>query len=157
MTLPALFRDHFQTAYVVRNLDGAIGRFRDRLGVAQWHVMPLPPGGPVARIGLAWVQELMIELIEALPDQPSIYQRWVPETDTAARFHHHGFLIDGDDDYQRAAEQFTAAGYAAAMSGSAGDILDFHYADTVAELGHYCELVHLRSGHKDFFAPVPRN
>jgi hypothetical protein len=27
----------------------------------------------------------------------------------------------------------------------------------VAELGHYCELVHLRSGHKDFFAPVPRN
>jgi hypothetical protein len=157
MTLPVLFRHHFQTAYVVRDLAGASAAFREHLGISKWHVLPLPDGSPVRRIGLAYVQNLMIELIEADPGQESIYRSWVPESDTAARFHHHGFLIDNTDEFHQAARQFEASGFRTAMAGNSGDILDFHYADTVDQLGHFCELVHLRPAGQDFFAAVPQN
>ena len=157
MTIPVAFRDHFQNAYVVRNFDGASGMLRDRFGIAKWHVMRLPEGSPVSRIGLAYVQNLMIELIEAVPNQDSIYKDWIPKSDTAAKFHHHGFLIEREEDYQRTVEQFNAAGCPAAFAGSNGDMLDFHYADTVAQLGHYCELIHLKPAGREFFSVVPRN
>lgn len=157
MAIPILFRDHFQNAYVVRNFDGASATLRDRFGITKWHLMSMPAGAPVSRIGLAYVQDLMIELIEAVPGEESVYKDWIPASDTAAKFHHHGFLIEREEDYRRAVDQFNAAGYAAAFAGSSGDLLDFHYADTVAHLGHYCELVHLKPAGKEFFSPVPRN
>ena len=157
MTIPVLFRDHFQNAYVVRSFKGVAAALGERFGITRWHVMPMPAGSPVSCIGLAYVQNLMIELIEAVPGQESIYMDWIPASDSAAKFHHHGFLIEREQDYQQTVDQFNAAGYGAAFAGRSGDILDFHYADTVAQLGHYCELVHLRPAGLDFFAPVPQN
>ncbi|MGE0387736.1 MAG: VOC family protein [Gammaproteobacteria bacterium] len=157
MTVPVLFRDHFQHAYVVRNMDGAMASFRDNCGVGRWQVMPMPEGSPIRAIGLAYVQKVMIELIEAVPGAESIYRDWLPASDSAARFHHLGYLIDSEAEYQALVRQFDAAGMRAAFAGSSGDILDFHYADTVAQLGHFCELVHLRPAGKDFFSQVPQN
>lgn len=160
MTVP-VFHNHFQHAYIVRDLEKAMARFKDLYGVANWHVMPMPPGegSPTSGIALAYVdaEKVMIELIEGVPEVESLYQDWIPESESGARFHHLGFLIDDEDEYRNVVGQFEAAGFPTAFAGSSGDILDFHYADTVAELGHYCELVHLRPAGKDFFAPVPHN
>ena len=85
MSIPIAFRDHFQHAYVVRNLDKTMANFRDNYGVARWQVMPMPEGSPVKALGLAYVQNVMLELIEAIPGQDSIYRDWIPASDTAAR------------------------------------------------------------------------
>jgi len=50
-----------------------------------------------------------------------------------------------------------AAGIRAVLTGSSGGILDYHYADTVQQLGHYCELIRLRPAGRDFWSAVPRN
>lgn len=157
MSIPVVFRDHFQHAYVVRNIEKAMANFRDKYGVSKWQVMPMPEGSPVGALGLAYVQNVMIELIEAAPGHDTIYRDWIPESETAAKFHHLGFLIESDEDYRKTIAQFEAAGIGAAFAGSSGDILDFHYADTVAQFGHYCELVHLRPAGRDFFSQVPHN
>ena len=158
MSIPVIFRDHFQHAYVVRNLDKAMATFRDNYGVKNWQVMPMPEGAPMRALALAYVQnKIMIELIEPIPGSKSIYSDWVPESESGARLHHHGFLIDSAEEYRRIAGQFDALGFPAAMAGTSGDILDFHYADTVAQLGHYCELIHLLPGGKNFFSTVPNN
>ena len=157
MSVPLIFRNHFQHAYVVRNLEKAMVPFRERCGVGEWQVMPLPEGSPVRAIGLAYVQNVMIELIEAVPGHETIYRRFIPESESAARFHHLGYLIEREEDYRAAVAQLEAAGWPAAYAGRAGEILDFHYADTFAQLGHYCELVHLRAAGKGFFAQVPHN
>ncbi len=155
MTIPVLFKHQFQAGYVVRNLPAAIADFRDRLGVAHWHIMD-KPGGAINAIGLAYVNHFMIELIEADPAQESLYQAWIPATESGARFHHHGFLIPDAEEYAKAARQFEAAGFKTAFAGNNAGILDYHYADTVAQLGHYCELIHVRNG-IDVFSQVPQN
>lgn len=157
MSIPIVFRDHFQHAYVVRNLDKAMANFRDNYGVAKWQVMPMPEGSPVKVLGLAYVHNVMLELIEAVPGHDTIYRDWIPASDTAARFHHLGYLIDSEEEYLSTVKQFEAAGISAGMAGRAGDMLDFHYADTVAQLGHYCELVHLRPAGQNYFSQVPHN
>jgi hypothetical protein len=157
MCVPLIFRNHFQHGYVVRNLEKAMAPFRERCGIGKWQVMPLPAGSPVRAIALAYVQNVMIELIEAVADHETIYRRFIPESESAARFHHLGYLLEREEDYLATVAQFDAAGWPSAYAGRSGEILDFQYADTVAQLGHYCELVHLRAQGKGFFSQVPHN
>lgn len=157
MNNPLVLRDHFQHAYVVRNLDKTMVSFKEKLGVHQWQVMPVPEGGPIKAIGLAYAQNVMIELIEAVPEYDSIYRDWIPESESAARFHHLGYIIDDEADFHDLVGRFDAAGCGGAFAGSHGDILAFHYADSVGLLGHYCELVHLKTAGKDYFSGVPHN
>lgn len=157
MALSTLFRHHFQVAYVVRDLDTACATFHQQWGVSKWNRLPLPEGQPVRKLALAYVQDLMIELIEADPDLPSIYRDWIPESPAAARFHHLGYLVDDAEEFQQTVRRLEAAGCRAAMAGRHGELQDFHYADTVAGLGHYTELIHLLPAGKGFFDAVPRN
>ena len=158
MTIPVVFRDHFQAGYVVRDLDKAMANMRDKFGVAHWQVRRLPEGAPSRALGFAYVQTLMIELIELWPDQArSIYHDWIPDIDTQARFHHLGYLIDSEAQWYETIAQFEAGGIRPALAGGSGDILDYYYADTLAELGHYCELVRLKPAGKNFWANVPHN
>jgi len=157
MTLPTLFRHHFQAAYVVRDLDAASAVFHDQWGISKWYRLPMPEGQPVRKLALAYVQGLMIELIEPDPSMPSIYKDWIPSSPTAARFHHLGYLIDDDEEFKQTVQRLEAAGCKAVMAGRHGDLQDYHYADTVAALGHYTELIHLLPAGKGFFDAVPQN
>ena len=157
MTIPIVFRNFFQHAYIVRNTEKTIANFRDKYGVLKWQVRPIPEGAPIRAISLAYVQKVMIELIEPDPNQDSIFRDWIPESETSAKFHHLGYLIDSDTEYRKTVAQFEAAKIGVAFAGSVGDTLDFHFADTVAQLGHYCELVYLKPAGLDFFAQVPQN
>jgi catechol 2,3-dioxygenase-like lactoylglutathione lyase family enzyme len=157
MPPPSLFRHHFQVAYVVRDLDAACASFERQWGVAKWYRLPLPEGQPVRKLALAYVQELMIELIEPDPTLPSIYRDWIPASPDAARFHHLGYLIDDAEEFRQTVQRLDAAGCEAAMAGRHGDLQDYHYADTVAAFGHYTELIHLLPAGRGFFDAVPRN
>jgi hypothetical protein len=156
MTPPLLLANHFQVAYVVRDMDKAIAAMGDKFGLARWQVLAMPQGAPAFRLGFARAQHLLVELVEADPEQKSIFRRWLPDTGSAARFHHLGYLVESEAEFEVAMGQFATSGVRT-FRGSSADLYDFAYADTVAELGHYCELVHLRPAGKDFFSGAPQN
>ncbi len=156
MTIPVVFRNHFQLGYVVRNLDPVIEHMRDKFGVAKWQVNVLPKSAPARVLGFAYVQQVMIELIEARPERETIYRDWIPESDTAARLHHLGYMIDGDEEWRTTIGQFESSGFRNALADSS-DFFDYYYADTVAQLGHYCELIRLKPAGRAFWATVPHN
>lgn len=157
--MPAkLFSKHFQICYVVRDAQHTMARFRARLGMAAWSVLDTSgPDSPVSAIAMAYIDDLMIELIEPVAGRPSIYDGWAPANPDAMKLHHLGFLVHSDAEWQAALDQLDANGYAAAYAGSFGDTLDFHYADCTAELGHYHELIYLKAAGEALFASVPRN
>jgi catechol 2,3-dioxygenase-like lactoylglutathione lyase family enzyme len=159
--IPAqMFRDHFQLAYVVRDLDAGMARFRDRFGVAKWSVLDVQarsgPQSPLRSIATAYVNDVMIELMEAMPDRNSIYDTWLaPEQ--ALRLHHLGFLVPTKDEWDDTCETLKANGIDIAYQGGGPGFMSFLYADTVAELGHYYEMIHLEEGGQKMFAGIPRN
>ena len=161
MTIPVLFKQHFQIAYVVRDMRAATARFKREFGVLEWDIMDMVaimgPGHGTRFIGNTYVGDTMIELIEPDPAGESIYRDWIPDAADGVRLHHLGFLIRSDDDFRAAIAQLEAAGYPTAVSGSFGDNLDYHYADTTALLGHYYELINLKPAGEAFFARIPRN
>jgi hypothetical protein len=156
MTIPVVFRNHFQLGYVVRNLDPAIEQMRGKFGVAKWQINVLPKSAPARVLGFAYVQQVMIELIEARPERETIYRDWIPQSDTAARLHHLGYMIDSDEEWLSTIGQFEGAGFRTALA-EGSDFFDYYYSDTVAQLGHYCELIRLKPAGRAFWANVPHN
>ncbi|MBV9842747.1 MAG: VOC family protein [Sphingomonadaceae bacterium] len=161
MSLPALFGDHFQIAYVVRDTQAAIDVFTRRFGVKQWHVMDMVAvhgeQSAIRAISLAWSGDVMIELIEPVPGKASIYTDYTPATQDGIRLHHFGFLIPTMEEFEETVRLLDAAGFPTAAAGQFGDQLHFHYADTTPALGHYYELIHLPPAGANFFAAVPKN
>lgn len=161
MSIPVLFKQHFQIAYVVRDLAAARARLAREFGIAEWDVMDMAalmgPGHGTRYIGNSFAGDTMIELIEPDPAGDSIYRDWIPAEEDGVRLHHLGFLVRSDEDFKAAIAQLGTAGYPTAVSGSFGDALDYHYADTTALLGHYYELINLKPAGEQFFARIPRN
>jgi extradiol dioxygenase family protein len=161
MPLPVLFGHHFQIAYVVRQAEAARRLFADRFGMTRWHVMDMialhGDQSGSRSLSLAWSGDVMVELIEENTDISSIYSGWAPLDESTVRLHHLGFLIPTAEDYAAIVGQLERAGFPAAIAGSFGDQIDFHYADTTATLGHYYELIHLKPAGADFFAQTPHN
>lgn len=158
MTLPVLFRNHFQLGYVVRNLDAAIETMRKRFGVKEWEVRHLPASAPGRALGNAWVDGTLIELVDLWPGGDTFYHAWIPDDEAGLRLHHLGYLIDSEAEWRDAIAQMETAGFKPVLVGGAPGVMDWYYADTVAMLGHYTELMRYTSeAGKGFWADVPRN
>lgn len=155
---PSLFGGFFQLGYITRDLDAAIGAFRDRFGAAEFTIFspPTRPDGtpsPARRIGLTYVDEMMIEIIEPDTGQSTIYDNCLPDQAGTMCLHHLGYLVD---DLDATLEQLRATGFAIALEARVTDMLDVCFADTRAELGHYSEFIRLADGGRSFFGSVPR-
>lgn len=160
MTPPLMFRNIFHLGYVVRDIDKFTAKMADQFGVAKWKILRLPKGTAVSALGFAYTQDLMIELLEVDLEQEllPIFRDWIPASDTDARLNHVAYLVDSEDELQTIVSQFESAGVATAVRASFGDIFSqYYYADTVAQLGHYCEYVCLGPTGREFLADIPRN
>lgn len=155
---PVLYRHFFQLGYVVRDLDGAMRTLRDRMGVKRWEVRELPSDAPGRALAFAYVGGTMLELVDIRPERDTIYRDWIPQDDASLRLHHLGYLIDDEAEWRAAVAQFEASGFAAALVGGIEGRMQWHYADTVAALGHYSELVRFTSdAGRSYWADVPHN
>lgn len=152
-----LFGGFFQQGYVTRDLDAAITAYRAKFGEIEFLVNEPGPidGKPPAtkRIGLAYMDDVMIELIEPDPAQTTIYDDALPATAGPIRLHHFGYLID---DHQAMLRRLGDLGYAVPMHGTLPGALDYSYADTRADIGIYAEFIRLDEGGRAFFGAVPR-
>lgn len=142
-----LMTGFFQNAYVTRNLDKAVAGLRERHGVADWMLIDFatdvttPHGeGPVeAKVALAWVGPMQIELIEPLSGLGQIYSDALP-ADDSLRFHHVGMRVPS----QAALRAEAAARRWPVMFQGGGEGYSFTYIDARDTLGHYLEYVELR-------------
>lgn len=152
-----IFGGFFQLGYVARDLNQAMDAFRRRFGAIEFYAYE--PGivdgapSPTRRIALAYLDDTMIEIIEPDPAQQTIFDHALPDRADCMAFHHLGYLIEDHDIMLRRLEE---AGYTVPLHGSVDGFLDYSYADTRADLGHFSEFIRLDQGGRDFFAAVPR-
>lgn len=158
MTSPHLFGQFMQLGYVVTDLDEVTSKFRDRYGIDDWKIVPMPPGSPLSRLAMAYVGDVMFELVEV--DQSvellEIHRGWLPADPGEARFNHVAFLLDSREEWSHAQAKFAEQGVAVPVSMPFGDIFEFFFADTVSQLGHWSEFLCLGPAGKEFLASVPR-
>lgn len=161
MTLPVLFKRHFQVAYVADDVEAATLALGKRFGVSRWDILDMTaihgPDSAMRLIGNAWVGDMMIEVIEPQPGIASIYTDWKKDSGAAFRLHHLGFLIDSAEEFAAAKRMLAQSGFPIVVDGSFGEVLDYAYADTTAELGHYYEMIRLKSEGDSFFGRIPVN
>jgi len=154
-----LFGGFFQLGYVVRDLEQAIAAYQDRFGTTEFlEFTPpdLPDGSkpPTRYIALAYIDEVMIELIDVAPENPGIYGHAIPDDPSAIVLHHLGYLVP---DHTATLARLEAFGFRADLAGTAPGMLDYIYTDTRAQTGLYSEYIHLHPGGEAFFGSVPRN
>jgi len=151
------FSGFFQHGYVTRDLDAACAAFCRKFGPTDFLVTsPEPINGvpaPTRRIALAWIDEVMTEIIEPDPAQTTIYDHAIPDTDGPIRLHHLGILVDS---YASTMQRLAELGYAVPMAGSMPGAIDYIYADTRDDLGVFSEFICLYDEGRKFFDAVPR-
>jgi hypothetical protein len=141
---------HFQNAYVTRSVEGALERFRARVGIegvrvfdAQFNVGT--PGGPAvigAKIALIWIEGLQYEIIQPVSGDDGIYRDALPAGD-GLRFHHTCMRIDDWDAFR---EKVGREGYRVVQEGDRGT-LKFVYLDARDLVGHYLEYCWMTPDH----------
>ncbi|MBV1688884.1 VOC family protein [Novosphingobium sp. G106] len=152
-----IFSNHFQVAYVVDDIERGMNFFRDNFAIAKWHFIDSSgPDSPVNAMATAYIDNIMVELLQPSA-LPSIYRNWLQPGGPGIRFHHLGYLVKTEEDWQATLNTLRNNGFADAYSDDVPDVLNFIYADTTKELGHYCEYIFLKPGGLEMFAPVPRN
>jgi len=151
------FSGFFQLGYVTRDLDAACAAFRDKFGPIEFLVNePTSPDGtprPTRRLALAYIDDIMTEIVEPDPEQQTIYDHAIPDAAGPIRLHHFGYLID---DHEAMLERLKGMNYALPLHGTMPGLLDYIYADTRCDLGVFSEFIRLDEGGRAFFGAVPR-
>lgn len=152
-------RTIFQNAWVVEDLETAIERWVDEMGIGPFFVAEHgaqftnlkyrgQPSELSMTVALAQAGPIQVELIQPTTDKPCAYRDSVPEGTTA--FHHMCVWthdIDADTAY------FEALGYPAANIGKAGQAW-FAYYDTRPLMGCMLEVVEYKPQIEAMFARI---
>jgi hypothetical protein len=137
---------HYQNAYVTRNVDKAVARFKDHADIRAMHEIEVPvqvwtPKGEgigVQKLAFVWVGDLNYELIEPKDgDVLAIYRDALPADDRLV-FHHVCHVVD---DWDALWARVQTCPYPVVLKGGTPGKLSFCYIDTRAWLGHYTEYV----------------
>lgn len=112
-----LFGPVRQAAWVTRDLDEALGRFRRRLGIGPWFVargLAVPnmthrgrPAAPVLSVALAASGGLQLEIIAQTNDAPSVFAEWLDAHPGETLVQHLAFWVE---DYPAALAEARARG-----------------------------------------------
>lgn len=134
----------FQHGYVTSDIDRAVEHFGRELGITRFSVSErtLAPvsarTGPMiirCRIAFAWLDGLMIEVIEPLSGDVGIYASALPESGFGLVLHHLAYLVDDSVDWAEFRRHVDPASLVFEASGA----ISYLYVDTRQTLGHYLE------------------
>jgi catechol 2,3-dioxygenase-like lactoylglutathione lyase family enzyme len=142
-----------QNAWVVRDLEEAIDRFRRMMGIGPFFVIPKiglqnvkyrgRPAELDISVAVAFAGHMQLELIEQHNDAPSAYRDAVPKGQDG--YHHVCFY---PDDYDAELARYLAMGFEVATSGEVASANGrrFCYIDTRPALNCMVELVDAPEG-----------
>ncbi len=155
MTATPLMKNVFQLAYVTSDLDAAAAVFRDSYGAGEFLFMRDLPGA-TTDIALAYAGDMMIELLQPVGGVADFYSTWIKGMNgLALRHHHYGMLVDTKAELAEIKSAYSNRKVGFPLEGEMPGALDYLYADTTAELGHYLEYIRLDEGGRQMFAGVP--
>lgn len=158
------FRNFAQIAYVTTDYEQALGQFANHYGVSEWMHLPeseIEVGdGAVGRlkVGLAYVGDLQLELIEPCGGDDSVYRSSLPDNGFAVRFHHVAQLMESGAELDAALAAAEAQGVPIAIHGTiAGGMGRYFYTDHRSSLGHFIEHIWYAPEVRPIFEQIPRN
>jgi hypothetical protein len=137
--------NHFQNAYITRDIEQAIAFFKTTYGFDRFVSMEIKQhlktrsgeGDAVVKMALGWIGDLQYELIQPISGKTDIYLDGLP-TQHPLQFHHVCMRVT--DDWAGFRAQLDRDQRKIAMEGSgAGGGLEFVYVDARDTLGHYLE------------------
>lgn len=139
-----LLENHYQNAYVTRDIEKALDIFRTRYGVAdpryfQAEVEVTTPNGKglaVNKVAFIWIGDVQYELIEPVSGPVDIYRNELP--DEGLRFHH---ICMRSFDWEATLAEVERQKLPIVYRGDTSSGLRFIYADARDTLGHYLEFV----------------
>ncbi|MDG2004267.1 MAG: hypothetical protein P8J20_13135 [Novosphingobium sp.] len=142
-----LHSDHYHVGYVTNDLERAAGVFRERFGVTAMRESEsqLPGGGNIA-LRSAWLGNMMYEITCGNGPGMELYSDHAPHGgEFVLQFHHYGYLIRDDEDWDALRRQIEAGGWTLPLDTDTPGYCRACYVDTT-ELGHYLEFVQPREG-----------
>jgi Glyoxalase/Bleomycin resistance protein/Dioxygenase superfamily len=135
--------NHYQNAYITRDLDAARAMFRTQYGFddfKQYEVsydLKTPKGSGTARVKLAlgWKGNLQYELIQPISGLIDVYKEGLPDAGPL-RFHHIAMRVP---DWDALRIQLERESRPIVMEGGTPGHLLWLYVDARDTLGHYLE------------------
>jgi Glyoxalase/Bleomycin resistance protein/Dioxygenase superfamily len=152
-----------QVAFVVRDLEGGIKFFGEKMGVPRFHITnnfglkateKTLRGRPVEhnfRLAIGYSGDVQIELIQHLSGE-TCYKEFLERKGEG--LHHLGFFLEQWETYERAIAEL-GRDYPALMSGRMGNAR-YTYFDTEASIGSIMEIVYLPPEGRQYMAKVKR-
>ena len=161
---PALLASRlpYQHGYVTSDVEQAAAQFGREMGITQFLITdftltPSSPRGPMAikcRIGFAYVNGLMIELIEPLSGDEGVYTSVLPDSGFAIVLHHFAYLVDEAVDWGAFRDRVEPGRLLFENAGT----LSYLYVDTRDQLGHHLEYMQISAErHAALRAMIPAN
>lgn len=160
-TTENLLRGFFQVGYATTDLDRAMAMFGDTFGISEFAQMrdlpaQAPHGGEmVASFALAYVGDTMIELIQPMGGDDAMLRDYLPDSGFAVRQHHLAYSLPTMADLEATEQALRNKGIDIVIKGKGMDIVDFFYADTRPQLGHYSEYIYLSEKGRDAYEQLP--
>ncbi|QQT46641.1 Uncharacterised protein [Sphingobacterium multivorum] len=149
-----IFAGFFQLGYVTKDIDVACKSYTKKFGVKFKVVVPdenTPGFFPVKRMAFTRIGATVIKIVEPHLTEDNIFSRYVVENPRVVRLHHLGYLIE---DYQKALRKLSLLEYDIPLKETLENGLEYFYADTRNDLGHYSEFIRLDNAGKDFLASI---
>lgn len=149
----------FQVAYVTRDLDRAALTFQRRYGIKSFQFMRdnrLDPNTTID-IALAWVDEVMIELIQPRGTGGGFHEVMLGPEPHSTRLHHLGHLVADRAEWDRLLEELRRGEHPIVLQGGVDGFLSYVYVDARSETGHFLEYILCEPAGRAFFDAVPRS
>jgi hypothetical protein len=150
---PALLASRlpYQHGYVTNDAQRAIGHFGQQLGITKFAVRdmtltPVSPRGPLTircLIGFAYLDGVMIEVIEPVSGDAELYTSALPASGFAIVLHHLAYLVDEAADWQAFRDRVDPAALVFESPRSSLGSLSYLYVDTRDQLGHHLEYMQI--------------
>jgi hypothetical protein len=152
----ALLNDNFQIGYVTNDMERACTVFAERFGIKEWQSAGGElDGGGYMKAKLAWVGEMMYELIEADGPGAGFYTKVLDPAGFSIRLHHSGFFVYDEGAWATLESEVATRGWKVWQKRTIAGFIRIFYAE-VPELGHCLEYIFPEPEGISFFENVPR-
>lgn len=162
MNKQLLLNGFFQIGYATNDLDKALSLYKDKYDMGSFaEIRGIPVQGPnntdmVANFALAYKGDTMIELIQPVEGDTSMFDHVLPDNEFAIRHHHFAYCLDSMEQLDEAEANMRSQGIEVPIRGNGMDQVFFFYADTRPWLGHYSEYLTLTDKGREAYAQLPR-